>query len=132
MPFPWPSFGGFRFLGVNERPIFRTDRGWNISITTSRQRPLGTATDSIVTLAIGSASRSFELYLTPARFATLQALVNTTALFTDWDRPDPDSRQAFLASVMQLDRTPVKVCDSNGNPTRFPNRVRARVELISQ
>lgn len=128
MPFPWPSFGGFRFLGVDERPVFRTDSGWNRRISTSRQRPLGTATDSIVTLAVGSASRAFEVHLTPARLAILEALVNTTALFTDWERPNPDSRQAFLMAVTQLDRTVVKVCSDGGTP----NRIRVRVELVSQ
>ncbi len=129
MPFPWPSFGSFKFSGVDERSIFKTDLGWNRRISTSRQRPLGTGTDSIVTLAVGSASRTFEVRLTPARLATLEALVNTTALFTDWDRPTPDSRQAFLASVTQLDRTLIKLCDTNGV---IPNRIRVRVELISQ
>lgn len=128
MPYPWPSFGSFRFA-KDERVVFDTDNGWLRQPSISEQRPLGSATSSIVTLAIGSARRTFECRLTPARFAALEALVNTTALFTDWDRPTPDSRQAFLRSVTPLDRSEVLVCRNDGST---PNTVRVRVELISQ
>lgn len=128
MPYPWPSFGSFRF-SREERAIFDTDEGWERQPAISQQRPLGSAIDSIVTLAIGSASRTFECRLTPARFTALEALLTTTALFTDWDRPTPDSRQAFLRAVTPLDRTDVLICRNDGST---PNTVRVRVELISQ
>lgn len=128
MPYPWPSFGGFRFLR-NEQVLHVSDSGWSRNLALSQQKPLGSATDNIVTLAVGSAVRTFECYLTPSRFSTLEALVNTTALFTDWDRPTPDSRQAFLRRVNQVRRTDVRVCINNGGT---PNSIRARVELVSQ
>ncbi len=129
MSYPWPSFGGFHFQ-KNERPIPKSDSGWNVVLSVTEQRPLGTATSSIVVMAVGSQRRRFECYLSPNRFATLQALLNTTAAFTDWDRPTPNSRQAFLRSVVQLDRTPV--LESRCPDGVTPNSVRARVELVSQ
>ncbi len=128
MPFPWSSFGAFKFQR-REQVLHDTDSGWSRTPAISQQRPLGSAIDSIVTLAVGSAVRTFECYLTPARFITLEALVNTSALFTDWDRPTPDSRQAFLRRVSQVRRTDVLVRSSNGVT---PNSIRARVELVSQ
>ncbi|KKL78763.1 hypothetical protein LCGC14_2021590 [marine sediment metagenome] len=129
MSYPWPSFGAFHFK-KSELPIMRTDSGWNAILSATEQRPLGTATSSIVVMAVGSQRRRFECYLAPDRFATLQALLNTTATFTDWDRPTPNSRQAFLRSVVQLDRTPV--LESRCAEGVMPNSVRARVELVSQ
>lgn len=128
MPYPWPSFGTFYF-GRRERAIHTTDSGWGRNISVSQQRPLGTAIDSVVALAVGSAVRTFECYLTPTRFAVLEALVNTTALFTDWDRPTPDSRSAYLRRLSPVNRSGVLVCNDDGET---PNSVRARVELVSQ
>ena len=127
MPYPWPSFGGFYFQ-ANERPVWGSDSGWNRTPSISQQRPLGSSIDSIVTLAIGSAVRVFECYMTPARFATFQALLNTTALFTDWDRPVPTSYSAYLAAVEQVDRTIQRTCDAGTEP----KTVRVRVGLVSQ
>ena len=126
MAYPFAGFGSMLFPR-EEMPIFGTDMGWNRSPSLSRARPLGSATDSIVTLAIGSAVRTFELYLYPARFAQLQALVNTSAAFVDWERPTPDNRQAFLSKVEQVAWV-ASLC-SDGTTEK---KIRTRVELISQ
>ena len=125
--FPWASFGTFNFQR-NERPIWGSDSGWNRKPSVSQQRPLGSAIDSIVTLAVGSSVRVFECYLTPARFATFQALMNSTADFTDWDRPTPTSISAYLHAVEQVDRTIQRTCDAGTDP----KTVRVRVGLVSQ
>lgn len=126
MAFPWPSLDTFLFER-DERPLDGTDSGWNIRPSYSRSRALGANLDNVVTLAIGSAERSFEAYLAPARFSALSALVNTPATFTDWQQPDPDSRAAFILNVTELGRTRVLCSDG---VTR--ERVHARVELLSQ
>ena len=129
MSYPWPSFGGFHFQRT-EVPIQRSDSGWNVVLSVAEQRPLGSATSSILVMAVGSQRRRFECYMAPDRFATLQALLNTTAAFTDWDSPTPNSRQAFLRSVIQVDRTPILESRCPAGVT--PNSVRVRVELVSQ
>ena len=126
MSFPWSGFASFLFTR-EEIPIFGTDMGWQRLPSIDRTRPLGSATDSIVTTAAGSATRSFEIYLSPTRLAALEALVNTTATFTDWERPTPDSRSAFLRALLNLERLAVK-CNDGTTRQRF----RVRVELISQ
>lgn len=100
--YPWPSFGGFQFKPT-EHEIWATDVGWVRTPSYSRDRPLGSDTDVIIALSIGSADRSFELILTPARFDALEQLMNTTAIFTDWGRPIPDSRLAFLTEVSAIE-----------------------------
>ena len=97
MGFPFPSFGGFLF---KKEESWYSDTNWVKTPAYQRQRPLGSATDVAIALSIGSAERSFELYLTPERFAQLEGMLNTTALFTDRGRPTPDSRQAFLTEVI--------------------------------
>lgn len=94
--YPYPSFGGYQF---HRDEHFYSDTNWVKTPAYQRQRPLGSATDVAIALSIGSAERSFELYLTPARFAQIEGMLNTSALFTDWGRPVPDSRQAFLTEV---------------------------------
>ena len=126
MAFPFAGFSSFLFTR-EEIPIFGTDLGWQRLPSIDRTRPLGSATDSIVTTAAGSATRAFELYLDPTRLAALEALVNTTATFTDWERPTPDSRSAFLSTLLNLQRLAVK-CHDGVTRQRF----RVRVELISQ
>ena len=94
--YPYPSFGGFQFKRDEH---FYSDTNWVKTPSYQRQRPLGTGTDVAIALSIGSAERTFELYLTPTRFAQLEGMLNTTGLLTDWGRPIPDSRQAFLTEV---------------------------------
>ncbi len=89
-----------------------------------RTTNLGSARDSIVTLGIGSALRSFELYMTAARYGVLAALQNTVANFTDWDAV-PDVRSAFLAHV-----APVQW--ANAWSGTAAHQVRVRVELVDQ
>jgi len=104
-----------------------SDSGWNLKPSYDRSTPLGSAKDSIVTLAIGSAERSFELYLSPARFSTLLALLNTQQTFTDWERPLPESRSVFVADVSQKEW--VAVLCSDGTTQK---RVRVGISLVSQ
>lgn len=126
MPYPWFSAGGFRFRR-EEMPIYGTDTGWLRTPSYNRQRPLGTSVDVVNAIAIGSAERSFEVNLTPARYAVLESLLNTQFLFTDWRRPIPDSRNAFLSEVAGT------IQDQIGHrPDGIPQRkIRTRISLIS-
>lgn len=125
--YPWPSFGGF-LMKREEHIIYGTDTGWVLTPNYQRTRPLGTSTDVIITLSIGSKERSFEVNLSLARYNQLEAMVNTTALFTDWNRPIPDSRQAFLASVSPVDPEVVSY-----KPEGIYNRkIRTKITLVTQ
>lgn len=126
MGYPWPGFGTFKFAR-EEQPIFGTDTLWGRSPSYSRARPLGATVDSVVTMAIGSAVRTFECYLSPDRFDELEALVNTSGSFVDWKRPFPDSRDAFLLQLTIIDPD-VRVVCSDG-VTR--QRVRTKLDLMS-
>ena len=117
------GFGGFTFT-AEESPAPGADSGWLAELKLDRNSPLGSARDSIVTLAVGSATRALELYLTLARYAALRALVNTVAIFTDWEAA-PDSRSAFLAGVNPVDYAGPWAGEA-------ANTIRVRVELISQ
>lgn len=128
MSYPWASVGASFLFKRDEQPIFGTDLGWLRDPSYNRARPLGTAIDSIVTLAIGSSVRQFECYLSPTRYTQLEALQNTADSFTDWDRPTPNSQQAFLARISALDRDVVVTC-SDGSTQK---RIRTLVELVSQ
>lgn len=99
--YPWPSFGGFLFT-TDERALFETDAGWVRTPAYDRTRAFGTATDVITATSIGSAERTFELMLTPERFAALETMLNSKAVFTDWTRPVPDSRLAFMTEITAL------------------------------
>lgn len=125
MPFPFAGFGGFLFRR-EEHSIWGTDVGWALTPAYNRTRILGSSTDVITTLSIGSAERTFELNLTPERFAALQSLLNTSGLFTDWGRPSPDSRMAFLSDV-----TPLEDIISNDHLLTSQRKRRARVTLVS-
>lgn len=126
MPYPWPSLGAFRFTR-EETPIYGTDIGWQATPSYSRQRPLGSTVDVITTLSIGSYERSFEVFLSQERFDAFFTLLNSSALFTDWKRPVPDSRQAFLSEVSRVEQA---------GYGRKPNglykpKIRTRVVLVS-
>lgn len=101
MPFPWPSFGSYLFRKT-EQPVWGTDVGWVNSPTTSRNRPVGSTSDVITAISIGSAERTFELWMSVTRYENLRGLMNTRALFTDWLRPIPNSRNAYLADVIPV------------------------------
>jgi hypothetical protein len=126
MGYPFAGFGGFIFH-EDERAISETDSRWVREPKRDRSSPLGSARDTIVTLALGSADREFEILFEPTRFAAFEALVGTTDTFTDWTRPTPDSRSAYLARAQHLTDVSVVCAD---NSTR--RKVRARVSLISQ
>lgn len=126
MPYPWASFGGFMFR-KEEQPIWGTDVGWNLQPTVARVRPLGTSTDVTTVLSIGSAERSFELWMTIDRYNALKTLMTTRALFTDWLRPVPDSRQAVLMEVTPL-------ADGFGNSVvenSMARKKQVRITLVS-
>lgn len=126
MAFPFPSFGSFLFTR-DEASLWDSDSFWNRSPSYARSRPLGSNSDNSVLMAIGSAERSFECYLSPSRFTTLEALVGTVGSFTDWDRPVPTTRNALLSRIEQRGRAPVTCSDG---VTRL--RIRTGVFLISQ
>lgn len=125
---PWHSFGTFRFKHT-EAPVLGTDRGWILTPTLARSRPLGSARDDIAVLSVGSMTREYEAIFEYDRFNTLRALINTAGVFTDNDRPSPGQQQAFLVNVEPLDRTiSVKGCDVDGSHLR----VRAKLSFVSQ
>jgi len=129
MPYPFASFGAFYFT-KQETALPGTDSGWNSTNTKlSIRSPLGSARDDILLLAVGSQTRQFECLLAPARLVTLRALLGTVALFTDWERPLPNSFDAYLANATQSDPVAV-LCRDAGGVTQ--KRFRVRVELISQ
>lgn len=117
------SLGGFTFA-TDEQPPPEADTGWVTTLKLDRVSPLGSAKDSIVTLAVGSATRAFEVWLTLARYATLAGLVNTVVSFTDWEAV-PNTRNAFVAGVNPVDY-------SGPWSGETGNMVRVRVELVSQ
>lgn len=126
MPYPWPSLGGFKFE-KDEQALWESDAGWIPSPNYVRQRPLGTASDVVTTLSIGSMERSFEVIMTPARFNALFTLLNTKVLFTDWTRPIPDSRQVFIAELQPQGDVVAKGFTEGVNRRKR----RVRVTLIS-
>lgn len=128
MAYPWPGFGTFVFTR-EERPIHGSDTGWqrdhpNYDVA----MPLGSSRDSVVLIAVGSARRSFECYLSPTRYTALEALLTTSAVFTDWSQPTPDSRQAVLMALSAIDQYVTMRC-SDGVTRR---RVQASLELLTQ
>ena len=122
MGYPWPSFGAF-FFKREESAHFETDAGWALTPAYVQQRPIGSTVDYIIATSIGSATRSFEVTLTYSRFLQLQQLINTIAVFTDWLRPLPDSRMAFLSEVTPLEQV------ANAALVR---KLRVKISLVSQ
>ena len=125
MSYPWAGFGPLLFEG-DEGPVFGSDTGWNRVPSLDRARPLGSTRDSVVTLALGSFERSFEVYLTPTRATFLESLLATAATFTDWDRPDPDSRSALLSAFSRMELVKAS-CAKDGTLSRW----HCRVTLVS-
>lgn len=111
MPYPFPSFGDFVFQH-QEQATDGLGGGWVFSPQEARSRAQGAISDNIVLLNIGSQTRSFECYLSPARFLVLRSKLYTSDVFTDWQRPTPDSRVCRLdavdyqSSVMSQDLDP--------------------------
>lgn len=94
------SFGAFTFAG-DEEPV--TDTGWGRpKASADITLPLGAAADSIVTMGVGSRRRTIEIYLTPAREALLEAMINTVATLTDWEVV-PVAQSAFLEGCEIVD-----------------------------
>jgi len=87
------AYGAVTFTG-DEEPV--TDTGWGRpKATADITLPLGAAAESIVTMGVGSRRRTIEMYLTPARLALLEVLINTVANLTDWEAV-PVVQSAFL------------------------------------
>lgn len=126
MAYPFAGFGAFLFQN-DERPLEDSDSFWTLNPSLSRSRALGSTKDRIVTTSIGSAERDWEAHFEPSRFATLTGMINTQGTFTDWTRPTPDSRTAFLANVTQV-RSVAFLC-TDGVTRR---KIRAKIQLISQ
>lgn len=125
--YPWPSFGTFVFTR-EEAILWGTDVGWVLAPSIAQNRAIGATRDNILATSIGSRTRSFEINLKPDRQAELESFLNTTALFTDWERPTPDSRQAFLLEVTPTD----KFFTSNRLTGRPAIARRFRISLVSQ
>lgn len=128
MPYPWASFGTF-FFKTEERPTDGLGGGWNYAPAEGRSRALGTYSDSVVLLSVGSATRQFDCYLAPARVNQLRSLLWTVDTFTDWDRPVPDSRPARLDEVTYDSSVAFTKADCDGPTDR---RVLVTVRLSSQ
>lgn len=126
MAYPWAGFSNLLFER-GEEPIRGTDSDWVVNPSYARSRPLGSAVDSILTTAIGSATRTLQAYFSPDRLALLEALQNTLGVFTDWERPTPDTRNAVLLRVIPISRETMVCPDGSTNL-----RIRTQLELASQ
>lgn len=124
--YPFPSFGTFIFK-KSETVLWGSDQGWVLAPSYVQVRPVGSTVDHIAATAIGSATRTFEVNLEPSRFNELQNLLNTTADFTDWDRPFPNNRSAFLTEVSPQEKTFHEDRAGLTKPT-----IRVKVSLVSQ
>lgn len=130
--YPWASFGEMKFRR-EETAQWETDAGWVMTPTYMQQKILGSMVDYIVATGIGSATRTFEMILEPDRYELLRSKLNTTAQFTDWTRPLPDSRMAFLSEVTLM--TNIFHFDSKGRVGRggrISRGVHIKVTLLSQ
>lgn len=127
MPYPWPSFGSFIFRR-DESPMFGTDLGWQRSHSFAREQVIGGKSDSVVHMSAGSPERTFECWLSPDRLAEFEAQVGTRKTFTDWQRPEPDSRPAVLSEVRRQDEGAVRCSDGE---TRRKIRIRVRMVGVS-
>lgn len=125
--YPWPSFGAFVFKR-EEAILWGSDVGWILAPSFAQNRPIGATRDNVLAISIGSRVRTFEINLEPDRQVAFEALLNTTALFTDWERPTPDSRLAYLSDVTPVDKF-FHITRPGG--TRTIAR-RFRISLISQ
>lgn len=140
MPYPWPSLGGFIFK-KDEQAIFESDTYWLLAPGYSRQRPLGTDSEVITTLSIGSSERSFEVNLTPSRYKSLENMINSKVPFTDWTRPIPETRMVFISEVSivqevfstrSMRQQLVGGTNGGGGTYNTERRFRARIVLVSQ
>jgi hypothetical protein len=117
------GFGTFTFA-YDEGVIAGTDSGWVPAPNVRRAANLGSIRDSILVMARGSMTRSFTVYLTPARLAALQLLQNSVANFTDWFST-PVVQSAFLQTA-----APSSVALPGLG--QVGEKVQVRVSLISQ
>lgn len=116
------GFGTFT-LGTTEQPQYGSYSGWVRKPKYFRQTPLGAAIDVVQLLGAASRSLTFELVLTLTRFQTLEALVGTTATWTD--PVDDTARSAMLL-------TAVPVAWYIPGATTGARKLRVAVELVEQ
>ena len=121
MSYPWPSFGSFLFTR-EEQPIFGSDTGWGRELVVARAALLGAVGDSAIITGVRAAVRSFEAHLSPQRFTALEALLGTSATFTDWQSPDPDTRAALLTGVDRIQLVTV-YCSDGVTRQRWRSRI---------
>lgn len=110
MAYPFPSFGTFLFQR-DETALDGLGGWWQYRTNEARSAVAGALTDNIVLIAVGSATREFQCYLSPTRLNELRALLYSTGQFTDWNRPLPDSRSARLDEVIYNGSVPVLCSD---------------------
>lgn len=135
MPYPFPSFGTFLFTENREAD---TDTWWNRESQATFRRFLSDFPNDLSYVRPtqrGNGVRSFEIQMTLDRVIMLQnSYQNTLADFTDWQRPTPDSRYAWLKTVQVLPE-PVKIstkqqralCAGGGSNSPL---VRVRLEFV--
>lgn len=99
---PWAGFSTMLWQR-NEMPLQNTDTLWTPTAIIDDAHPLGAAKDDIQLLGF-TFKRQFEAYWEPSRHALLVALIGTIGLYVDWQRPVPDSRQAYFESITTLER----------------------------
>lgn len=103
-------------IAATEGPVVGSDTGWNRDISIQQTRPLGTEKDVVLKMALGSHVRSFQLFLTRARFLVFYALQGTRITFVDWEG---DSRTVYVKTVKR---------DSASRPFIY----RTTIELVEQ
>src|SRR4051812_33559559 len=89
---------GLLTILASEGPEQASDSGWNREITFAVTRALGAQTDTALQMALGSHTRSFNLFLSRARFLAFKALQGKLVTFTDWEG---DSRTVLVKSVQR-------------------------------
>lgn len=128
MSYPFPSFGSFNFQR-DETADWEGDVGWIPSPSYGRSRALGTNKDILTTFSIGSFERTIEVNLSWDRYQIILSLLNSYAVFTDWRRPTPESKPAFLSEVVPI-RDVLVSKDLCGAQGMFKKRT--RLTFISQ
>jgi hypothetical protein len=127
MAYPWASYGNVKWLR-SEIPIRGTDTRWSRrNVSRDVVGNLGSTKDSIVTLALRSAVRTWEAWYDVDRFSLMESLVGTIATLTDWDQPVPQERAAYLERVEFIEQEYFRCAPGE---TRL--RYRARLDWISQ
>lgn len=133
--YPWAGFEDtlgtqFKFRS-DEQPIEGTDTFWRKQPKRDQSSNLGSSRDSIRTLAVGSATRTFELWMEQSRLDQFEGMLGRNGYFTDWLRPTPDSRAAYISEVTpQREAFGFQQSCDDDNPHK--RKIRTRVTVLSQ